>query len=412
MISKLYQGYALYEILTHENIPFIDFNEFNQIKMNRIKNNEAKSILKLAIQILQNRSDTDFMKTIKEKNITNLKLDTPKIVDIFDNTHEYYKDLNNQLKYYLSQYLAKNISCTIINFEIQRILWLNFCKILLLNLSEEDINKKAIKIIFYFIVNLFNPNIDTKSLEFRKDTISILFSQCGFSEDIINNQEIYQFVDKNNSDYYIKFNTENKFNQMLINLKNNEILNNNAITLLKSQEGKKYEIENIIKCNNWLPFPLLEDYLKSIGVGNSIQKSLSSNKLLNFYKICFVDFDLNGNQYNIFLKDIIKVKMSSNIDSDIDIKTILEDTNFVNLINEIMTSPVMEDAYLRISISYLTNGKFDFNDKEITKSDIDNLKNSTYNLIYKISLFDCCSEFCQSIFKLEYSISLINKFLI
>ena len=81
--------------------------------------------------------------------------------------------------------------------------------------------------------------------------------------------------------------------------------------------------------------------------------------------------------------------MSSNIDSGINIKAILEDTNFVNLINEIMTSQVMENAYLRISISYLTNGKFDFNDKEITKSDIDNLKNSTYNLIYKISLFDC-----------------------
>ena len=147
MISKLYQGYALYEILTHENIPNINFNTFNQIKKKRLRDKEVKSILELAIKILQKRSHADFVNTIKENNITNLKFDSPKIVDIFDIVDEYYKDLNNQLNYYLSQYLVKNISCIIISEEIQRILWLNFCKFLLLNLSEKDINKKEIKII-------------------------------------------------------------------------------------------------------------------------------------------------------------------------------------------------------------------------------------------------------------------------
>ena len=406
MFSKLYQGYALYEILTHENIPFINFKAFNQIKKNRIENNDAKSILELVIQILQKRSHADFVNAIKEKNIKNLILYSPKILDIFDITDEYYKDLYNQLNYYLSQYLPRNISCTIINVGIQRILWLNFCKILLLYLSNEDIKKREIKIIFYLIVNLFNPNIDTKSLEFRDDAISMLFSQCRFSGDIIDNQEIYQFVDKQYSDYYVKFNTENKFNQMFIDLKNKEILEDQTIIMLKSQEGKKYEIENITKCINFLPFPLLEDYLKSINLEVDIQNSLSSNKLLNFYKICFVDFDLNDSQCDAFLEDIKKAKMSSK--TGIDIKGILEDTTFVNLIKEIMKSPVMKDAYNRISLSYLTNGKFDLNKKKVEDSDINNARNSNYNLINKKSLFDYYDEFCGSLFKLDYS----NRFIV
>ena len=40
-------------------------------------------------------------------------------------------------------------SCIIVNNNISRVLWLNFSKILLLNLSEEDIKQDNIKIIFY-----------------------------------------------------------------------------------------------------------------------------------------------------------------------------------------------------------------------------------------------------------------------
>ena len=69
--------------------------------------------------------------------------------------------MNNQLNYYLYQYKTNiNKLCPVIRNEIPRILLLNFTKILLLNLGDDDIQKNQIKIIFYFIVNLFNPDID------------------------------------------------------------------------------------------------------------------------------------------------------------------------------------------------------------------------------------------------------------
>ena len=65
-----------------------------------------------------------------------------------------------------------------------------FCKQLILNLSEDDIKKGYIKIIFYFITNLFNPEIPNDSLEFRQDAIPKLISESPNFSELLNNQEI------------------------------------------------------------------------------------------------------------------------------------------------------------------------------------------------------------------------------
>lgn len=66
--------------------------------------------------------------------------------------------------------------CKIILKENYRVLWLNFAKTLLLNLGQKDIEKENIKLIFYFIVILFNPKLDYQiSIVFKEDIVPILF---------------------------------------------------------------------------------------------------------------------------------------------------------------------------------------------------------------------------------------------
>ena len=168
----LYQGYSLYGIVSYKNISKIAFDEFRSIQSKRIINNDAKSILKLTAKFLQLKKSQDFLTELRKENFA-FSSETSKVLDIFDDTEKYYKDIYNQLKYYFSQYKnPENYKvCEIYSNNYSRILWLNFSKLLLLNLSENDIYRSNIKIIFYFIVNLFNPEIDTSSLEFRKDAI-------------------------------------------------------------------------------------------------------------------------------------------------------------------------------------------------------------------------------------------------
>ena len=69
-----------------------------------------------------------------------------------------------------------------------RVFWLNFAKTLLLNLSEKDIEKENIKLIFYFIVILFNPELDYQiSIVFKEDIVPILFSQCEIPDRLLDN---------------------------------------------------------------------------------------------------------------------------------------------------------------------------------------------------------------------------------
>ena len=114
----------------------------------------------ISIKLLKAKSNEEFQ-NILSKQIINLETESPKISDNFDKTEEYYKDLYEQLNYYLKEYKENPTkkSCKIIYNNFYRVLWLNFNKVLLLNLSQNDIESKHIKVIFYFIVNLFNPDI-------------------------------------------------------------------------------------------------------------------------------------------------------------------------------------------------------------------------------------------------------------
>ena len=149
----LFQGYSLYEILSDnkiQNIPIIDFNEFRNIKQNRIKNIDAKEILELSIKLLEKENKKEFITELNKINNFNLEFETPKILDIFSDNEKYYEDLLKQLRFFLTQYKMDNQhkECKISNSSNSRIFWLNFNKVLLLNLSENDTKQIILKLYF------------------------------------------------------------------------------------------------------------------------------------------------------------------------------------------------------------------------------------------------------------------------
>ena len=375
--STLYIGYSLYGITSFENIPEIDLEEFKNIQTKRIKNNEAKNILIFSTKFLQEKDNKNFIKKLEKENFK-YSDNTSKVLDILDCNENYYKDLYNQLKFYFSIYKDSNNCklCEIYNNNYSRVLWLNFTKLLLLNLSENDINQENIKIIFYFIVNLFNPDIDSSSLEFRVDTISILFSQTITSTEILDYPEIYKIIDRDYSQYYPKSDKENNFTTTFINMINKKTLNMLDNTINQMPIGNQIEIKNIEKHNLILPFPLLIDYLLNLKkqINNN---SFTLKNLYNFYKYCFLDFE-KSEQEN-FIVNINNIESSTELINIKDIKGIINDTNFIDLAKNIMKSPVMKDAYHHIFYYYSTNGDFAMYEEKLPEIKISEKKNLINN---------------------------------
>ena len=382
---NLYQGYSLYGITSCQQIlneSFIGLKEFKSIKENRINDINARNILELSIKLLEAKSSDNFIKNIKDDKKINNKVEPPKISNNFDDTKNYYKDLYIQLIYYLNLYKDDNNKvCQIIIRSYSRVLWLNFCRLLILNLKEDDIKKNEIKVIFYFIVNMFNPVANSSSIEFDKDAVPILFSQCQIN--LLDYKEIMKVIDLNYSKFYPKSNESDKFVEMYINSIIKKVYIQSEKTNSTNNNGIQiYETNNILKYCKTLPFPLFNEYYLKC-------KTINDEKLTLFFDYCFSDIE--DYDKDIFFENIEKINVPKKTRQNINIvgiNNIISDSGYIDLIKNIMTSPVMEDAYLRISNYYLTNGKFNING---------NMKstNEKNNLINDQSLFDYYKKFCQ-----------------
>ena len=400
--TALYLGYSLYGIATYDSVSKINFNEFRDIQTKRIINNDAKNILILATKFLKEKNYANSLKEFEKINFE-FSPNTSRILNIFEDTEKYYKDLYNQLKFYINQYKIRNNSLIyhgILNKKNSRVLWLNFIKLLLLNLSEGDIHNDNIKIIFYFIVNLINPDIDSSSLEFREDIIPKLFIQSITEKEILDNPEIYQIIDKDYSEYYPRIDVENNYTQTFINMIDENLRNNFKTTIKRMTSDKHLEIRNIGKFSMYLPFPLLKDYLYFSGL-NIDKNYWSPGYLSNFYRNCF--FDLEEQEKPFFIGNIRNIEYHTSLINGYDIKSILDDRTFIDCIKSIMISPVMKDVYTKIFYWYSTNGEFDINKENATDIKI----NSKNNLINGKSIYDYYSEFCDKLNNLDYSKLLI-----
>ena len=442
----LYQGYSLYEILfeVKKKISTVNLEEFNRIRDNRIKNKYAKTILELSIKLLKAKSDEELKKILNKENL-DFKAEYPKISCNFDNTEEYYRDIYEQLIYYLIGYKDSTSKkfCQIIYDKFYKFLWLNFNKILLINLSENDIKDNKIKIIFYFIVNLFSPDLDYEtSLELRDDTIPALFNQCDITNYILKDQYIFQILDKKYSQYYSNPDLEKKFDQMVINLINKNILKNKKVEkLLETDCPKSFELRHILNCADYLPFPIIKQYLEEDGNIINIKNNILSNFYL--YRNCFCDLD-NSEQED-FIKKLMDINFEPNDYYKKDeICEIINDKDFLNLINKIMTSRVMNHVYYIINKFYSKNGKIDIEEEikiiinkenidlyDEEKTTINNAKNNKnikgnkenneikinekkeeeeqtiynqqYNFINNKPIISYYNEFCKELKKIDYS---------
>ena len=397
----LYQGYILYEIISNKQSGSeIDFINYRKILKNRMKNNDAKNILKIAIQLLEKRYSENFNNELNKIDF-DFENDNPQILDIFYDTENYYKDIFKQLRFYLTQYKTSDMkkTCKIVNDNLSRVLWLNFCKILLLNLSEDNIKEDNIKIIFYSIVHLFNPDIPNNSLEFCEDVIPKFFSQCQNFSELLNNQEIYKIID--DYEYYPNFSKNNTFTQTFINLLNKKIMEDVKVNELQKQKGINFEINNIKKCHDNIPFPLLLDYLKQkkLNPNESFsENSYLESNLYNFYKNCWLYLDEMGDiEKELFFENLRKILSAVNPNHIKDIKDIINEPSFLDLVYDIMISPVMKGAYNRIYYWYSTNGEYEL-DKEAI-DDIKNIENfdNKSNLINNHPIIEYYNKFCEAL---------------
>ena len=288
------------------------------------------------------------------------------------------------------------MACEIYNKNNLRVSWLNFIRLLLLNLGETDIRKNNIKVIFYFVVNLFSPEIGSKALEFREDVISKLLSQSVTSTEILYNELFYQVIDKDYSQYYPISGKLNNFEQTFINIIDKDLSNTLKDSIIKLPRGSKKEIKNIQRIMTDLPFPIFQDYLSINNIHFYNNPSLPPS-LYNFYMICF--YDLEEDEKESFIENIRNIEYPSSIINEDFIKKVLSEDSFITLIKDIMKSPIMKDAYTRIFYYYSTKDKL-YLEQEAFEHKSFELKN---NYINNKSIFEYYEEFCEILNNLNYS---------
>ena len=220
-----------------------------------------------------------------------------------------------------------------------------------------------------------------------------LFCQCKIHSEILNNSEIYRIIDSKYSYYYPKFIKDDTFRQAYINYKNEEIK-----TKLNKIGALSHEISNIIKYNNRLPFPLINDYLKSVDIELEVQYANPTKNIYNLYCSCFSS--LNPKYIQEFFKNYEEARTPTMVLKD-DIKKIIYNKNFTDLIKEIMISPVMKDAYKRIYVWYATFGEFGINKEKILEEYFQKENENIYNLINGKSIL--YNDFVDIINNLYYS---------
>jgi len=373
----LFQGYSLYSIIQNLKPIDIDLNKFYTLKSSRITNKYAKNILQLSVDLLKSKNREEFLKLIEKYK--NEKI--PKISNNFNDNEKYYQDLFDQLIYSVKRHKYTNNSCIPLQSKKFSALWLSYIEILLLCLTEEQIKENKIKIIFYFIVNIFSPNIQIDSLEFREDTIPLFFMHSIKNSFILVFQEIYKLLDTDYSEYYLDLEEGTKFDEFLSENSINSILRKNEFkNFLKDNQYLEQEINNLKLLTKRIIFPILDDYIRKFMIiipkNNYYLNSLLYYLFKNSFNYLSEEYDKQS-----LIKDYL-LNFENEFDKDNIYETLinekLKDEDFIKLIKSIMKSNVMNTAYSNINKWYLSNGKSDLNEESTLDNNEKNkqLKNS------------------------------------
>ena len=152
LLYYLYKRYFIDIKISHINKKIEIIKK--EVEMNEAKNKNVHDILNYSLKILDAKNKEDIKKIANE--LSSINITEPKFVNCFDNSNEYYKDLLNEL-FYKIQKLEK---CPSIHhlYEIKNY-WCSIIKILSILIHQNDIENYIIKIIFYFIVKLFDKDL-------------------------------------------------------------------------------------------------------------------------------------------------------------------------------------------------------------------------------------------------------------
>ena len=120
-----------------------------------VKNTDVLDLLKYSQKILEVNKIEDIKKISNE--LSSIKTAKPKVINCFDNTNEYYKDLLNELFYKIKK--LEKIPQIIFNIN-RKNYWLSIIKLLSILLRPNHLEDSFVKMIFYFITKIFDKDLD------------------------------------------------------------------------------------------------------------------------------------------------------------------------------------------------------------------------------------------------------------
>ena len=401
-------GYALYSIISKKKRFSFNLKDFDKLQLNRLKNIEALNILKLSIKLLKSKDIKELNKLFQEQII---KKDSkePTISDNFNNTDEYYKELYSHLIHSLKEY-TENPSkiCYPLKNDKIKCLWISYLEILLISLEESQLEEKTIKIIFYFIVNIFTPDLDTDSLEFRDDAVPLFVSQS-FEDQLFlfEHQEIYKLLDEY-SEYYLDSNIDSKFEEEIID---NSYSSLNKISNFSSLKKKYQFIEGELKhlkaFEKKFKLSLLFDYMSDFPHINFQKPNYANLAIKTLYKKVWYYLGDEKDKKNLLTQH--PKNINENNDMENDINSIIQNNDYIQLIKNIMNSPVIKEAYEEINEWYISKENEYLKEKNKNEKIIDtDIKISTKKrlpgaLINEKTIKYYYDEFCKELDKINYN---------
>ena len=301
---------------------------------------------------MKSKNINEFINLFQEQAI-NIDSKEPTISNKFNNTDEYYKELYSQLINLLKKHTENpsNICYPLKNDRI-KCLWLSYLEILLISLKESQLKENTIKIIFYFIVNIFNPELDANSLEFREDAVPLFVSQSLEKQHFLfDYQEIFKLLD-DYYQYYSNYNVDSKFEEELID--NSYILLNNNYSFSSLKDKYQFmdgELKNLKTFEKKFKLSLLFDYINNFTNITFHKQNYLNSVIRTLYKKAWYYIDKESDKKELLTYHPKDINENNKIINDI--TSIIKDSDYIELIKKIMNSTVISEAYNEINEWYI-----------------------------------------------------------
>ena len=319
-----------------------------EVKNNKVENNDVLNIINYSLKILNANSFEDIKKI--SDNLESKNIYKPKIIDCFENSDKYYRDLLNELFFKIKN--LKKVP-TIFNYKDKKNYWWCIIKLIEILIGQNDINNSIIKIIFYFIIKLLDEKLDFLiEKDFISNNLYTLLDEIFSKKKII---LLYPEIACLLNDNKLVYN-------YFLTGQNEEIFYNILEDKLEEYQAKEFKQEET--------YTNLKDYkYKHFFISIIIEYLLSnynlqmSDSILNykFYK----DKKIEKTSFNIFYNLYLN-KVTQNEYQLIDLNTeqkkndinnksiynymkdIFNNKDFLTLIEKIIKSKVMDEAYKEI----------------------------------------------------------------